>query len=571
MFKSFIAYVTVSLLIPAEFILIAQTGTQMDLILQPHQIDSRFKVFSDSVHVAWIRHYISGYTPAFDFASDIAVDVSGNIYVTGGSYGTNQSSDIVTIKYGSSGDTLWVRRYNGQSDNWDVGRALTVDVEGNVYVTGETYSDSTYFDYVTIKYNTAGIQQWVVHYDSPSNNDDGAVALTVDEFGNVYVTGHSSVFATSWDYATIKYNASGQQQWVARYNGIGSTSDFATGIAIDASGNVYVTGSSDEMTFNVYPAYATVKYNSTGVEQWVSRYSELWSYATAIAVDNSGNTYVTGRSYALGTYYDYATIKYNTMGVQEWVSRYNGPGTSDDYAYSLAIDASGNVYVTGEAFFEVGAGSDYTTIKYNNSGAEQWVARYNGSGNSVDVGNAIALDAGGNVYVTGESRGSGGDDDFATIKYNQSGIEQWFVRFNGPDNSFDLASDLAVDVSNNVYVTGRSADVGWSVYTTIKYEQDFVSAQEKNEGEMREFALEQNYPNPFNPTTKIKYSIPISEFVTLKIYDVLGNEVETLVNEEKPSGSYEVEFVADGLTSGIYFYKLQTGSFVETKKMIILK
>jgi hypothetical protein len=85
------------------------------------------------------------------------------------------------------------------------------------------------------------------------------------------------------------------------------------------------------------------------------------------------------------------------------------------------------------------------------------------------------------------------------------------------------------------------------------------------------FALEQNYPNPFNPTTKMKYSIPTSEFVTLKVYDVLGNEVATLVSEEKPGGSYEVEFTASGLSSGIYFYKLQTSSFVETKKMILLK
>jgi len=96
------------------------------------------------------------------------------------------------------------------------------------------------------------------------------------------------------------------------------------------------------------------------------------------------------------------------------------------------------------------------------------------------------------------------------------------------------------------------------------------------------FSLEQNYPNPFNPTTKIKYEIPLSPpllkgeseaggFVTLKVYDVLGNEVATLVNEEKPSGTYEVEFGGTNLPSGIYFYQLKTGSFSETKKMVLLK
>ena len=85
------------------------------------------------------------------------------------------------------------------------------------------------------------------------------------------------------------------------------------------------------------------------------------------------------------------------------------------------------------------------------------------------------------------------------------------------------------------------------------------------------FSLRQNFPNPFNPATKIKFSIPTSKFVTLKVYDALGNEVAILVNEEKPSGDYEVEFNASGFTSGVYFYKLQAGNFNETKKMLLLK
>jgi len=85
------------------------------------------------------------------------------------------------------------------------------------------------------------------------------------------------------------------------------------------------------------------------------------------------------------------------------------------------------------------------------------------------------------------------------------------------------------------------------------------------------FALEQNYPNPFNPSTTIKYQIPELSFVTLKVYDVLGSEVGTLVNEEKPSGNYKVEFNATNLPSGIYFYQLRVGSFNQTKKMLLLK
>ncbi len=93
-----------------------------------------------------------------------------------------------------------------------------------------------------------------------------------------------------------------------------------------------------------------------------------------------------------------------------------------------------------------------------------------------------------------------------------------------------------------------------------------------------DFYLYQNYPNPFNPTTKIKYNVPFVEthrnaslHITLKLYDLLGNEIVTLVSEEKPAGSYEIEFNATGLPSGIYFYQLKAGIFIETKKMILLK
>jgi len=86
-----------------------------------------------------------------------------------------------------------------------------------------------------------------------------------------------------------------------------------------------------------------------------------------------------------------------------------------------------------------------------------------------------------------------------------------------------------------------------------------------------EIELFQNYPNPFNPKTNIQYQVPELSFVSLKIYDVLGNEIATLVNKEKLIGSYEVDFDATGLPSGIYFYQLKAGSFIQTKKMILLK
>ncbi|MBK9403904.1 MAG: SBBP repeat-containing protein [Ignavibacteria bacterium] len=250
------------------------------------------------------------------------------------------------------------------------------------------------------------------------------------------------------------------QQWVARYTGPGDAVDYANSLAVDGSGNVYVTGYS---IGNVQPDYATVKYNSSGVQQWVERYSEFEysaEAATSLAVDGSGNVYVTGESNGSGSSFDYATIKYNSSGIQQWVVKYNGPGNSDDRAISLAVDGTGNVYVTGKS---TGSGTsfDYATVKYNSSGVQQWVARYNRVGNSDDRTYSLAVDGSGNVYVTGVT-GYSGNRDYATIKYNSAGVQQWVARYNGPGNSWDEANSLAVDGSGNVYVTGYSTGSGTS-------------------------------------------------------------------------------------------------------------
>ena len=427
------------------------------------------------VQVSWVRNYTSGYNPDFASAYAVAVDLSGNVYVTGSSYASNGLADYTTIKYNSSGSTLWVQRYNGPGDSWDAATALILDASGNVYVTGESYG-SEFFDYVTIKYTPAGTQQWVARYNGLGNTDDSPNALAVDASGSVYVTGYSIGSGTFYDYATIKYNAAGTQEWVARYNGPGNTKDRAADVAVDGAGNVYVTGDSGEGSPNLSD-YVTVKYSSSGVQQWAARYSNSYDYATALALDAVGNIYVTGYSYGSGTYYDYATIKYNARGRQRWVTRYNG-GVSDDVAYAIGVDASSNVYVTGESVGS-GTGSDYGTVKYNAIGNQQWVARYNGPGNASDVAAALAVDGSGDVYVTGESEGSGTVTDYATVKYDDTGVSQWVARYNGPDNSFDHAADLAVDGSGNVYVTGTSSETGGSIYTTIKYIQSASAASDR--------------------------------------------------------------------------------------------
>jgi predicted acetyltransferase len=178
------------------------------------------------------------------------------------------------------------------------------------------------------------------------------------------VTGVSEGQGTDWDYATIKYNSQGQELWVARYNGPGNGIDEAFAIAVDNNGNIYVTGVSEGQ--GAVGDYATIKYNSQGQELWVARYNGPGNFgdvARAIAVDNQGNSYVTGKSFGSSPYEDYATIKYNSEGQVVWVARYNGPGNGYDEASAIAVDNNGNVYVTGMSEGQ-GSSSDYATIKY---------------------------------------------------------------------------------------------------------------------------------------------------------------------------------------------------------------
>lgn len=430
----------------------------------------------------WIRRY-NGHANNADIAASLAADASGNVYVTGNSYDSNHIySDYVTVKYDAAGNELWVKIYNGPGneydESYDFATSLAVDDSGNVYVTGSSVRYGTSFDYATIKYDANGNELWVKRYNGPGHGYDQAAKIVVDALGNVYVTGTSNQ-----DYATIKYDAAGNELWVKRYNGPENYGDSPSALAVDAFGNVYVTGGSirvqDDSETGDDVDYATIKYDAAGNELWVRRYNGT-EYgaggATSLAIDASGNVYVTGGIADTGHYsQNYATIKYDADGNELWIKKYSGPRNTDDLATSLAIDAYGNVYVTGaslgnDSFY------DYATVKYDADGNELWIKRYNGPGNGYDGAVKLVIDASGNVYVTGYSEGGDSYYDYATIKYDASGNELWVKRYNGPGNSYDGASSLAIDASGNVYVTGDSySNETGADYSTIKYSQTQIS------------------------------------------------------------------------------------------------
>jgi len=211
--------------------------------------------------------------------------------------------------------------------------------------------------------------------------------------------------------------------------------------------------------------------------------------------------------------YRFCIVKYDPSGNEKWVRTY---AEGDGYAgYDIAIDNSSNIYMTGSSYNN----SDIATIKYNSEGVFQWAANYNGTGNSMDVGYTIGTDAAGNTYTSGSSIGSGTGYDIVTIKYASVSIGIQNISSEFPDG----------------------------------------------------YSLSQNYPNPFNPSTVINFSVPKSGHAELRIFDISGKEIETLHKGFLNAGQYRYDFSPAGISSGVYFYKLETTDFTDVKKMTFMK
>lgn len=362
--------------------------------------------------------------------------------------------------------TAWVERYHGGSGE-DRGRCVVADAAGNVYVTGESAGAGSALDVATLKYDSGGNLVWSRRYNGPGNGDDSGAAVAVDAEGNVHVTGYSvGAGAADNDLIAIKYDADGVEQWVRRYNGPVSDWDEGLAIALDDQGAVYVTGRSNHSGIWFDFDYVTIKYDAAGQQIWVDRYNGLgndWDQANAIHVDSARNVYITGTAAQdVGTaYHDYATIMYDASGKRQWVAFFNGAGNNWDEATGIGTDALGNIYVAG---FQSGSGTvyDYVTVKYDSAGQEQWVRTYNrpGPGLSADVLYDMAVSPEGDVYVTGAS-----GLDYATVKYDRDGDEMWTAR-HGTESADDIAYSLALDSFGGVYVTGVSAET----YLTIKHD-----------------------------------------------------------------------------------------------------
>lgn len=529
----------------------------------------------------WVARYQGPHGQ--DYAHAIAVDDSKNVYVTGASQGSGAGfiNDFATVKYDSLGLEQWVARYNGSpTQNWpDEARAIAVDANG-VCVTGyiSYYILDDSCDYCTVKYDKeTGDTLWMRIYDGPAGKCDQAYALAMDGDGNVYVTGKSEGTGTDFDFLTIKYNSDGEEQWTARYNNpAGDGWDIAYALAVDSSGNVYVTGESYDP--NTYYDCVTVKYDSLGVQQWTQRYSYEGNWSDeglAITVDDTGNVYVTGRSVSTTTSWDYATIKYNANGIQQWATRYHGMANYDDEPTGIALDDSGNVYVTGKSGIDPLFRYQFATVKYTSSGTQEWVKTYIGPANLSAHANAVVVDHQNDICVTGLDYGADTTSEYVTIKYSSNGTEEWIAQYSaGVVQGDDWATAVCVDEHDYVYVTGCSeSSDGNPDYLTIKYSPSGPGIEENeisNPGNT--IQMLQVCPNPFRTHCSVAlYGSNLWEQAsTLQIYDITGCLVRSF--KLTPVVSWNgTDDSGQKVPAGVYFIQLEPSAYRQVVKVILLK
>ena len=328
-------------------------------------------LFISSVAVGWTRQV--GAPQGSTIGGGVSVDSSGNSYVTGyTSKGISEQTqigdnDYFIAKYNPSGDLQWSKQI-GAAGGLTYGRGISVDGSGNSYVTGYTnkgISGQTQIgnnDYFIAKYNSSGDLQWTKQVGATGGLTYGR-GISVDSNGNSYVTGYTNKGISGQtqigtnDYFITKYNSSGDLQWAKQ---VGATQGSTQGasISVDSSGNSYVTGPTSVgisgQTQIGNNDYFIAKYNSSGDLQWTKQIGAASGSTNGygINVDSSGNSYVTGSTNRgisgqtqIGTY-DYFIAKYTPNGDLQWTTQVGASGGTT-YGYGISVDSSGNSYVTG--------------------------------------------------------------------------------------------------------------------------------------------------------------------------------------------------------------------------------
>jgi hypothetical protein len=543
---------------------------------------------------------------------------------------SNGDDDIYFAKYNSSGEYQWAHNIGGSSN--DHGYGIVLDGSSNVYITG--YFQETVVDFDPVgtanlssaggsdiyfaKYNSSGQYQWA--HNIGGSSDDQGYGIATDGSSNVLITGYfqgsnvnfdpvgtANLSSTGGsDIYFAKYNSSGVYQWAFDIGNSGD--DYGYSIATDGSSNVVITGNFKESNVDFDPGAGThplssaggsdiyfAKYNSSGVYQWahdIGDSSDDFGYD--IAADGSGNVYITGSFQGstvdfdpgAGTVnldshgsYDIYYAKYNSNGIYQWAHNL-GSASSDDFGYGIAVDGSGYVYITGYFYgenvdFDPGTGTAYLN---SNGNYDIYFGKYFASDGTLPVelssftaqfiNNTPTL-----CWTTQSETNNLGWNIYRSISQNLGqAIQINTVLIPGSGTTTEPTEYIYEDEYETEYgetywywLESRGSSSLTEIYGPIT----LTIPEEGTVPDLPKVTtLKYNFPNPFNPSTTISFDIKEGEVGTLSIYNIKGQVLES---REFSAGIHDYEWFADDYDTGIYFYKLESSSHSEVKKMLILK
>jgi hypothetical protein len=511
--------------------------------------------------------------------------------------------------------------YNSNGSNPDVPRNQVVDNQGNTYVTGYTAINGYPIGFL-MKISPSGNIQWVRNFYGYNGGNAMGDKILLSQNNDVFVCAMGKSFGNSTDFFLHKFDINGNLLISVRYGEPNYPENFGDAI-IDNSGNIIVAVQSRTSSDSLYNMNL-LKYNSSGIISGFQSYSSQ-AYDVSpcqLLQDNTGNifafTYLQNRNQV--PHGHIVILKYNVQFQQlSWVS-FNGPSNTrtlfgcaqlmfntdivlctsnpqltgesnlaviklnnlmspiwyrnydlaagkSEYPRDMKINNSNDILITSNTI----SGPDILTTRLDIDGNLIWSRTYDRAGNYDQVSN-IGFDNFGNVYCAGVSSTSSQNMDALILKYDANGILQFAYNYNGYASDVDQFNTMTVSplgiitVSGSTYTSTSNIDE-----LTVRLEGNFTGLSNTNENIPDKFSLEQNYPNPFNPSTTIRFGITSGSKVKLAVFNSAGQEVAELVNEEMNAGTYEYQFDAGKLSSGVYFYKLITDNFTDTKKMMLVK
>lgn len=372
---------------------------------------------------------------------------------------------LLTTATTLANDTLWTRRYAGAGGRDDAVVAVLVDAQDNVIVVGSTVGLGTGFDFSVVKYDRRGARLWAREISGAGASRDYAKAACLTPDGGVVVTGTTGAYP-DYDVLTVALSADGDEQWRETY--AGTKNDEPAAIAVNSAGAVTVAGLTTAASDQQELLLLLYDPESSGWDRTFTR----GTGDRAVGVSFTADGIRVGGTSSL-QYADYLVLDYSLDGLLNWVYVYDGPAGVDDVAVDLAVDDAGNTYITGSSATAPppGGTNHYATVKVSPVGDTVWTRRYTGVGRANDAV-AMALDASA-LYVTGSSGNAAGNTDYATVAYSPGGVQLWAERFDGPPAKNDDPAGIAVGPDGKIYVVGTS--VNWSNqgdYCPVRYATD---------------------------------------------------------------------------------------------------